>query len=250
MSFYNYLFISSNTQNCARCSRVWNIERDSKFHGANMGPTWVLSAPDGPHVGPMKFAIWGVMLDHFTTGFNSVDWILDHHEYAIESQCIIVAGGRCVFLWTNAAYSPGIILQMSPANGRRRYNVTSSLISWAHAQNDHSIFQPRTYSSEPSLSTPISTCTLTHWGRDIMAAIFQTTFSNAFSWMIRISLEFVPKVPIDNKGALVQIIPWCQIGDKPLSELIVCWHIYVSLGLNELKYMIRSPDCQKLYYPV
>ena len=27
---------------------------DSKFHGANMGPTWVLSAPDGPHVRPMN----------------------------------------------------------------------------------------------------------------------------------------------------------------------------------------------------
>ena len=30
---------------------------DSKAHGAKMGPTWVLSAPDGPHVGPMKLAI-------------------------------------------------------------------------------------------------------------------------------------------------------------------------------------------------
>ena len=30
---------------------------DSKVHGANMGPTWVLSAPAGPHVGPMNFAI-------------------------------------------------------------------------------------------------------------------------------------------------------------------------------------------------
>ena len=27
---------------------------DSKVHGANMGSTWVLSAPDGPHVGPMN----------------------------------------------------------------------------------------------------------------------------------------------------------------------------------------------------
>ena len=27
---------------------------DSNVHGANMGPTWVLSAPDGPHVGPMN----------------------------------------------------------------------------------------------------------------------------------------------------------------------------------------------------
>ena len=30
---------------------------DSKVHGANMGPIWVLSAPDGPHVGPMNLAI-------------------------------------------------------------------------------------------------------------------------------------------------------------------------------------------------
>ena len=30
---------------------------DIKVHGANMGPTWVLSAPDGPHVGPINLAI-------------------------------------------------------------------------------------------------------------------------------------------------------------------------------------------------
>ena len=29
----------------------------SKVHGANMGPTWVLSAPDGPHIVPMNLAI-------------------------------------------------------------------------------------------------------------------------------------------------------------------------------------------------
>ena len=33
------------------------IYPDSKVHGANMGPTWVLSAPDGPHIGPMNLAI-------------------------------------------------------------------------------------------------------------------------------------------------------------------------------------------------
>ena len=26
----------------------------SKVHGAHMGPTWVLSAPDGPNFGPMN----------------------------------------------------------------------------------------------------------------------------------------------------------------------------------------------------
>ena len=35
----------------------WDSTPDSKVHGATMGPTWVLSAPDGPHVGPMKNVI-------------------------------------------------------------------------------------------------------------------------------------------------------------------------------------------------
>ena len=41
---------------------VWNKIPDSKVHGANMGPTWVLSAPDGPGVGPMNLAIRDVYL--------------------------------------------------------------------------------------------------------------------------------------------------------------------------------------------
>ena len=35
---------------------------DSKVHGANVGPTWFLSAPDGHHVGPMNLAIRDAML--------------------------------------------------------------------------------------------------------------------------------------------------------------------------------------------
>ena len=31
---------------------------DCKVYGANMGPTWILSGPGGPHVGPMNLAIW------------------------------------------------------------------------------------------------------------------------------------------------------------------------------------------------
>ena len=37
--------------------KVIKATPDSKVHGANMGSTWVLSAPDGPHIGPMKLAI-------------------------------------------------------------------------------------------------------------------------------------------------------------------------------------------------
>ena len=35
---------------------------------------------------------------------------------------------------------------------------------------------------------------------------------------IQISLKFVPRSPTDNKSSLVQVMAWCQTGDKPLSE--------------------------------
>ena len=35
---------------------------------------------------------------------------------------------------------------------------------------------------------------------------------------IQISLKFVPRSPIDNKSALVQVVAWRQTGDKPLPE--------------------------------
>ena len=64
---------------------------------------------------------------------------------------------------------------------------------------------------------------LTHWGRDKMDAISQTTFSNEFSWMklyeyrLNIPLKFVPQGPNNNIPALVQIMAWRRPGDKPLS---------------------------------
>ena len=59
---------------------------------------------------------------------------------------------------------------------------------------------------------------LTHWGRDKTAAIFQTTFSNAFFWMkicdffIEISLKLVPKGLTNNIPALFQIMAWRRLG--------------------------------------
>ena len=41
--------------------------------------------------------------------------------------------------------------------------------------------------------------------------------------LIEISLKFVPKGPIDNIPALVQIMAWRRQGDKPLSEpMMIC----------------------------
>ena len=60
-----------------------------------------------------------------------------------------------------------------------------------------------------------------------MAAISQTdTFKRIFLnenviISIKISLKFVPKGPINNSPALVQIMAWRRPGDKPLSEAMM-----------------------------
>ena len=68
---------------------------------------------------------------------------------------------------------------------------------------------------------------LTHWGRNKMADISQTTTSNAILlneniWIsLKLSLKFVPKGRINNIPALVQIMAWRRPGDKPLSEAMM-----------------------------
>ena len=50
--------------------------------------------------------------------------------------------------------------------------------------------------------------------------IVKCIFLNENVWTpLKISLKFVPKVRINNIPAWVQIMAWCQPGDKPLSEL-------------------------------
>ena len=39
--------------------------------------------------------------------------------------------------------------------------------------------------------------------------------------LIPISLKFVPRCPIDNKPALIQVMAWRRTGDKPLPELML-----------------------------
>ena len=83
---------------------------DSSAHGASMGPTWVLPAPDGPHAGPMNLAIrvsaeelaqWSiyssitrVIISSLITYWSLVYYIhvcaceLDHNLFRINACCL------------------------------------------------------------------------------------------------------------------------------------------------------------------
>ena len=50
---------------------------------------------------------------------------------------------------------------------------------------------------------------------DIFKCIF---WNEKFCIIIKISLKFVPKGPIDNNPEMVQIMAWRGVGDKQLSE--------------------------------
>ena len=69
--------------------------------------------------------------------------------------------------------------------------------------------------------------------------IFRCIFVNEKCYILnKISLNCVPKGPIDNIRAVVKIMAWCRIGDKPLSKPMLTqihWRIYAALGEDELK---------------
>ena len=78
----------------------------SKVHGANMGPNWVLSAPDGPHVGPMNLAIW--------VGIPIIKkrWTHDHLIFIIE----IPVPEKTIFTlrWSQAGYAEWEVVAVVP----------------------------------------------------------------------------------------------------------------------------------------
>ena len=96
---------------------------------------------------------------------------------------------------------------------------------------------------------------LTHLPLDKMAAIvvddiFKCVFLNENDRIpIQISLKFVPRSPIDNKPALVQVIAWRRAGDKPLPEPMLAQFsgvymrhkgkIFSAMFIHHIKYTMK-----------
>ena len=89
-------------------------------------------------------------------------------------------------------------------------------------------------------------------GRHFPDHIFKWIFLNENVWIsIKISLKFVPKGPINNILALVQIMAWRRPGDKPLIEpmmIVLQTHICVTRPqwFNDLAICPQLQDIFKL----
>ena len=84
-----------------------------------------------------------------------------------------------------------------------------------HQQLQHWVIIP-TYTSRTSLFNTLGP----RWNEQHFADdIFKRIFFNENVWIsLEIWVKFVPKGPINNIPALVQIMAWRCLGDKPLSE--------------------------------
>ena len=111
-----------------------------------------------------------------------------------------------------------------------------------------------------SVCLSLNTLKLRQDGRHFADDIFTCIFFNENCYiLIRFSLTYVHKGPIDNKPALVQIMAWRRSGDKPLSEpmvislpthICVTWPQWVN-GLIRMKilwYQIRSKNIFRLWF--
>ena len=81
----------------------------SKVHGVNMGPTWVLSAPDGPHVGPMNLAVRDFTMDRLSANLqppeNSIEELVKCSETPLctRANYVLCHDWRChVFICLHA----------------------------------------------------------------------------------------------------------------------------------------------------
>ena len=87
-------------------SELWRhteIYPDSKVYGANMEPTWVLSAPGGPHVGPIWLLHWhwgNSMIDPMSVKYPEWygwSWPVPYHHKTKQNQNRVYNSGKVLY---------------------------------------------------------------------------------------------------------------------------------------------------------
>ena len=182
--------------NCARAtafisdSRMDVLVKVSKFFKTEDVSTWGGLEPSTFGSMPSTLVIWAIRARRLLSHVYGY-WLWWYiYIYIYIYICIYISvdtqqAGQCLLILLYA----GTILCMGSTNKIRRYNITSSLISWAYTQNDPWYVK------------------ITRWGLYKMASILQTTFPNALFlkihiwFFINLSLKFVPRSPINNKSA-------------------------------------------------
>ena len=170
---------------------------DSKVHGANMGPIWGWQDPGGPHVGPINFGIWDMWLQYGRKELR----LFFHKAIAMQNVWFVINVVTADVLIIIVAWSSAGTEMTNTGSSYIRSNLAlKGLVEWSCG-----IFEGFVLSR-----------------MDDADDTFKRTFLNENVRIpIKNSLKFVRKDPINNIPAMVQIMAWCQSGDKPLPEPMV-----------------------------
>ena len=97
------------------------------------------------------------------------------------------------------------------------WNKNSWLFWLMYSKNSHWVVPIHEFVFQ--LWYDINTLRLRQNSRHFANDVFECIFVNENVWIsLKISLKFVPKLPVNNIPALVQILAWHCSGDTPLSE--------------------------------
>ena len=135
-----------------------------------------------------------------------------------------------------------------PQNLTKGKSIMGQVMAWCRQATSHNISYADSlthiYDTQcHHQATGINTLRPRQNGRHFADNIFKCIFLNENVW---ISLRFVPKVPINNIPALVQIMAWRWPGNKPLSELIMV-SLLMYICITQPQWVITIEPCGRFY---
>ena len=145
-------------------------------------------------------------------GFDILkEMFLNVLQYCFRRVLVILALSFTWYIrsWSNNVTAPlcQVVIYRQANDLSPKHSITGARLSchitamWAHKQSMYNTLRPRQN------------------GRHFPDDIFKWIFLNENVWIsINISLKFVPRGPINNIPALVQVMAWRRPGHKPLSE--------------------------------
>ena len=122
------------------------------------------------------------------------------------------------WLWNSILTKPTVILSGITANTFCNYIPKKFIIWMIQIMNTYYV-QSSFVMTQSSMRYFNSSLPPGQNGCCFADNIFKCIFLNENEKIqIQISLKLVSRIPIDNKGALAQVMAWCRTGDKPLPD--------------------------------
>ena len=192
----------------------------------------------------VETACWFIMLKNWVRTQNN-NWNVNHPPQHKNTICITCPFcGESICYWRISNTKMPLLQSFDGFFG-------ISLTDLLNKQSNSQLFEMLLCSYDVTATTTLlqypsmQACLVSNWqeayintlrprqnGRHFPDDSFRWIFLNENVWIsIEVSLKFVPKGPINNIPALVQIMAWRQPGDKPLSEpmmVSLLTHIYVT----------------------